>query len=148
MNGKLTRSLQNKMIGGVCAGMGEYFQISPIIVRIFFLLWMVVGEWGVLAYFLLWLIMPPQQYTGGDFQIQDIGARFRLIGNDIRDVFQNPSPQLLTYGGIFLVGVGIVTLLRALGLDWSQYWNSTLVWAGLLIVGGVFILVKTYLKKK
>ncbi|NMB61083.1 MAG: PspC domain-containing protein [Chloroflexi bacterium] len=148
MNGKLTRSSQDKMIGGVCGGLGEYFQINPIIVRIFFLLWIVIGEWGIIAYFLLWLIMPPQQYSGGDFQIQDIGARFRLIGNDIRDVFQDPSPKLLTYGGIMLVGVGVVTLLRALGLDWSQYWNSTLVWAGLLIVGGVFILVKTYMKKK
>jgi phage shock protein PspC (stress-responsive transcriptional regulator) len=148
MKEKLFRSSQNKIIGGVCGGLGEYFQIDPIFVRIFFMLWVVVGEWGVLAYFLLWLIIPPQQYAGGSFQHNDLGARFRLIGDDLRDLFQNPSSQLLTYGGIALIGVGAVTLARALGWDWTKYWNSTLIWAGLLIIGGVFVLVKTYLKKK
>ncbi len=148
MKEKLFRSSQNKIIGGVCGGLGEYFQIDPIFVRIFFMLWVVVGEWGVLAYFLLWLIIPPQQYAGGSFQLNDLGARFRLIGDDLRDLFQNPSSQLLTYGGIALIGVGAVTLARALGWDWTKYWNSTLIWAGLLIIGGVFVLVKTYLKKK
>ena len=148
MKERLSRSSQDKMIGGVCGGLGEYFQIDPLYVRIFFILWLIVGEWGIFVYFLLWLIIPPQQYEGGAFQMNDLGARFRLIGDDLRDLFQNPSSQLLTYGGIALIGVGAVTLARALGLDFSKYWNSTLVWAGLLIVGGIFVLVKTYVKKK
>ena len=148
MKERLYRSSQNKMIGGVCGGLGEYFKINPIFVRIFFILWLVVGKWGVLVYFLLWLIIPPQQYEGGSFQLNDLGARFRLIGDDIRDLFQNPSSQLLTYGGIVLIGWGAATLARALGWDFGQYWNSTLVEAGLLIIGGIFILVKTYWKKK
>jgi len=148
MKERLSRSSQDKMIGGVCGGLGEYFQIDPLYVRIFFILWLIVGEWGIFVYFLLWLIIPPQQYEGGAFQMNDLGARFRLIGDDLRDLFQNPSSQLLTYGGIALIGVGAVTLARALGWDFSKYWNSTLVWAGLLIVGGIFVLVKTYVKKK
>jgi len=148
MKERLYRSSQDKMVGGVCGGLGEYFQIDPIFVRIFFILWLIVGEWGVFVYFLLWLIIPPQQYEGGSFQMNDLGARFRLIGDDFRDLFQNPSPKLLTFGGIALIGVGAVTLARALGWDFSKYWNSTLVWAGLLIIGGIFVLVKTYLKKK
>ena len=148
MKERLSRSSQDKMIGGVCGGLGEYFQIDPLYVRIFFILWLIVGEWGIFVYFLLWLIIPPQQYEGDAFQMNDLGARFRLIGDDLRDLFQNPSSQLLTYGGIALIGVGAVTLARALGWDFSKYWNSTLVWAGLLIVGGIFVLVKTYVKKK
>ncbi|MGV8025892.1 MAG: PspC domain-containing protein [Anaerolineaceae bacterium] len=148
MKERLYRSSQNKMIGGVCGGLGEYFNINPIYVRIFLVLWLVVGEWGVFVYLLLWLIIPPQQYEGGSFQFNDLGARFRLIGDDIRDLFQNPSSQLLTYGGIVLIGWGAATLARALGFDLSRYWNSTLVWAGLLIIGGIFVLVKTYWKKK
>ena len=146
MNERLNRSNQNKMIGGVCAGLAEYFTIDPLFIRIFFILWVVVGEGGVFAYFLLWLIMPPKQYEGGDFQLGDLGARFRLIGNDIRDLFQYPSSQLLTYAGVALIGVGVATLLRS--LDLMPDWNSTLVWAGLLIVGGIFVLLKTYMKKK
>ncbi len=148
MKERLYRSSQNKMIGGVCGGLGEYFQIDPIFVRIFLILWVIVGEWGVFVYFLLWLIIPPQQYEGGGFQLNDLGARFRLIGDDLRDLFQHPSSQLLTYGGIAIIGVGVVTLARALGWDFSKYWNSNLVWACLLIVGGLFVLIKTTMKKK
>jgi phage shock protein PspC (stress-responsive transcriptional regulator) len=148
MKERLYRSSQNKMIGGVCGGLAEYFKIDPIYVRIFLILWLVVGEWGTLIYLLLWLIIPPQQYEGAGFQLNDLGARFRLIGDDLRDLFQDPPSQLLTYGGIVLIGWGAVTLTRALGYDLSQYWNSTLVWAVLLIIGGIFVLVKTYWKKK
>ncbi len=146
MNGKLVRSSQDKILGGVCGGLAEYFRIDPIFIRIFFVLWVVVGDWAVWAYFALWLIMPPQQYEGAGFQMNDLGARFRLLGNDIRNVFQDPSSQMLTYGGIALVGVGVITLLRSLNL--IPYWNTTLVWAGLLIVGGVFILIKTLTRKE
>ena len=146
MNGKLVRSSQDKILGGVCGGLAEYFRIDPIYIRIFFVLWVVVGDWAVWAYFALWLIMPPQQYEGAGFQMNDLGARFRLLGNDIRNVFQDPSSQMLTYGGIALVGVGVITLLRS--LDIIPYWNTTLVWAGLLIVGGVFILIKTLTRKE
>jgi phage shock protein PspC (stress-responsive transcriptional regulator) len=146
MNGKLVRSNQDKILGGVCGGLAEYFRIDPIFIRIFFVLWVVVGDWAVWAYFALWLIMPPQQYEGAGFQMNDLGARFRLLGNDIRNVFQDPSSQMLTYGGIALVGVGVITLLRS--LDIIPYWNTTLVWAGLLIVGGVFILIKTLTRKE
>ncbi len=146
MNGKLVRSSQDKILGGVCGGLAEYFRIDPIFIRIFLVLWVVVGDWAVWAYFALWLIMPPQQYEGAGFQMNDLGARFRLLGNDIRNVFQDPSSQMLTYGGIALVGVGVITLLRSLNL--IPYWNTTLVWAGLLIVGGVFILIKTLTSKE
>ena len=146
MSERLYRTNQDKMIGGVCGGLAEFFKIDPIIIRVFFVLWVTIGEWGVLAYFLLWLIIPPQQYEGANFQMNELGARFQLIGHDIRDMFQHPSSQLLTYGGVALIGVGLTTLLRSLGV--LPNWNTTLMWAGLLITGGVFVLVKTLIKKK
>ncbi len=146
MSERLYRTNQDKMIGGVCGGLAEFFKIDPIIIRVFFVLWVTIGEWGVLAYFLLWLIIPPQQYEGANFQMNELGARFQLIGHDIRDMFQHPSSQLLTYGGVALIGVGLTTLLRSLGV--LPNWNTTLMWAGLLIIGGVFVLVKTLIKKK
>jgi phage shock protein PspC (stress-responsive transcriptional regulator) len=146
MSERLYRSNQEKIIGGVCGGLAEFFKIDPIIIRIFFVLWVILGEWGMLAYFALWLIIPPQQYEGANFQVNEFGARFQLIGQDIRDLFQHPSSQLLTYGGAALITVGLYTLLRS--LDLLPDWNMTIIWAALLIVGGVFVLVKTLTKKK
>ena len=56
---RLLRSKNNKMIAGVCGGIGEYFGIDPTIVR---LLWVLLtffsGGVGVLAYIIAWIIIP------------------------------------------------------------------------------------------
>lgn len=57
---RLTRS-SNKMIGGVCAGLAEYLDIDPTIVRIVWVLMVLFAGFGILLYIILWLIMPKQQ---------------------------------------------------------------------------------------
>lgn len=54
---KLTRS-DNKMVGGVCAGIGEYLGIDPTIVRIIYVLMIFFAGFGIILYLILWLIMP------------------------------------------------------------------------------------------
>ncbi len=56
---KLTRS-QNKMLGGVCAGLAEYFDIDPTLVRVVYAAFSVfsAGFPGLLLYLLLLIIMP------------------------------------------------------------------------------------------
>ncbi len=58
MSKKLYRSRENRMIAGVCGGLGEYFNIDPTLIRlaaVFFSLW-----WGggILLYLLAWFIIP------------------------------------------------------------------------------------------
>ena len=57
MERKLYRSKSNKMIAGVCAGLGEYLNIDPTIVR---LIWALVGLTGagIVAYLVAALIIP------------------------------------------------------------------------------------------
>ena len=57
---RLTRS-NNKMIGGVCAGLAEYLDIDPTIVRIVWVLMVFFAGFGGLLYVILWLVMPEQQ---------------------------------------------------------------------------------------
>ena len=57
---RLTRS-NNKMIAGVCAGLAEYLDIDPTIVRIVWVLMVLFAGFGILLYIILWLIMPKQQ---------------------------------------------------------------------------------------
>ena len=56
-NKKLKRS-SNAMIGGVAAGVAEYLDIDPTIVRIIWAASVVFGGFGLLAYLIAWLIMP------------------------------------------------------------------------------------------
>ena len=64
----LQRSRKNKMIGGVCGGIAEWLGWDPTIVRILYAVVSVVSVAfpGILAYLVLWIIMPkaPRE-TGG-----------------------------------------------------------------------------------
>lgn len=55
---KLQRSSTNKMIAGVCAGLGEYFGIDPTLVRLIFLVLALAASGGVWIYIILWIVMP------------------------------------------------------------------------------------------
>ena len=57
---RLTRS-NNKMIGGVCAGLAEYLDLDPTIVRIVWVLMVFFAGFGGLLYVILWLVMHKQQ---------------------------------------------------------------------------------------
>ena len=54
---KLSRS-NNKMIGGVCAGIADYLGLDPTIVRIVWVLMLFFAGFGSLLYLILWIIMP------------------------------------------------------------------------------------------
>jgi len=54
----LYRSTTNRMIGGVCGGLAEYFGIDPTIVRIIAVLLFFWGA-GFLAYLIAWIVIPP-----------------------------------------------------------------------------------------
>lgn len=55
---RLYRSTQDRMIAGICGGLAEYFDIDPVIVRIVFIVLALAGGPGLLAYIILWIIVP------------------------------------------------------------------------------------------
>lgn len=67
MNKKLYRSRKNRTIGGVAAGLGEYFDIDATLVRIIFVVSLFLGGTGIIAYILLWIIVPEEPYPGFAF---------------------------------------------------------------------------------
>ena len=64
---KLTRST-NKMVAGVCAGIAEYFDLDPTLVRVVYaaLSLFSAGFPGLLLYIILLIIMPPSDYRQFD----------------------------------------------------------------------------------
>ena len=55
---KLYRSRESSIIAGVCGGMGEYFNIDPVIVRIIFILLLLPYGIGLLIYVFSWITVP------------------------------------------------------------------------------------------
>jgi phage shock protein C len=57
---RLYRSRKERMIAGVCGGLGEYFNIDPTLVRILFVVGMIMGGPGLLAYLILLVVVPEE----------------------------------------------------------------------------------------
>ena len=59
---KLYRSKKEKIIGGVCGGIGEFLEIDPTVIRVIwaFVTIMSIGA-GIIAYILAWIITPEKQ---------------------------------------------------------------------------------------
>jgi phage shock protein C len=55
---KLMRSSQNRMIAGVCGGLGHYFGIDATVVRLGFAVALFIGGMGPVLYLILWVVMP------------------------------------------------------------------------------------------
>lgn len=55
---RLYRSRKNRILAGVCGGLGEYFGIDPVIVRLAWVLFILMYGSGLLAYLIAWLIIP------------------------------------------------------------------------------------------
>jgi phage shock protein PspC (stress-responsive transcriptional regulator) len=61
MNKTLYRTEKDKMIGGVCGGLGRYFDLDPTLVRLIFAVIFFGYGAGVMIYILLWIIMPSEE---------------------------------------------------------------------------------------
>ena len=55
---RLHRSRTDRMIAGVCGGLGRYFGIDPTLVRLAFVVIALAVGSGLLAYLILWIIIP------------------------------------------------------------------------------------------
>ena len=55
---KLMRSSTDKKIAGVCAGLADYFDMDPTVIRVLWLLTVLCAGTGILAYIILWIVLP------------------------------------------------------------------------------------------
>ena len=58
INKRFFLSNRDRKIAGVCAGLGEFFEIDPVIFRIIFIVLTFLGGVGILLYMILWLVVP------------------------------------------------------------------------------------------
>jgi len=58
MEKRLHRSVTDRKIAGVCGGIAEYVGWDPTLVRVLWVVLTFLGGSGVVAYLLLWLLMP------------------------------------------------------------------------------------------
>ncbi len=64
MERKLYRSRADKMVAGVCGGLGEYLDVDPTLIRLLFVFAVLAGFGsGVVLYIIMAIVMPPREET-------------------------------------------------------------------------------------
>jgi phage shock protein C len=58
MQKRLYRSKDERMIWGICGGLGKYFDVDPTLVRVIWILTLIFGGWSLLAYVILRFVIP------------------------------------------------------------------------------------------
>lgn len=77
---KLHRSRQDSKIAGICGGLGDYFDIDPVFFRLVFLLSILFGGLGALAYIVMWIMVPEQEGARRDGHLLRLSATDRKVG--------------------------------------------------------------------
>ncbi len=85
---KLYRDMDNSILGGICSGLGAYFNIDPTWVRIIFLIAILSGV-SLLVYVIMWIIIPPARTTAEHLEMQGNPVNINNIAKAIRDEMDN-----------------------------------------------------------
>ncbi len=96
---RLFRDVENRMLGGVCAGLGAYFRLDTVWFRIGFIVATLSGL-SILAYLILWVIIPPArtiseklEMQGDPVTVSNIEKSIREEMNEIRDKLDDLASQ-------------------------------------------------------
>ena len=148
MKSTLYRSESDRMLGGVCGGLGDYLSLDTTLVRLFFALLFFGSGIGLLAYLALWIIMPSQSAAqpGRSFEenLKDSGENFservQTVGEEFGNAVRNPNPKAGVIIGISLIALGGVLFVENLNLHWLRWVSFDILWPVLLIIGGIVVL--------
>lgn len=127
---ELTRSTTNKVIAGVCGGIGEYFDVDPVFVRIVTVILAFATGFGLIGYIVAWIIMPKNEPT---FAIN--GETVSPENNTLSEKKEYSSWNRYL-PGLILMGIGVVLLVRDhwYWFDWSEFWPVVLILIGLSLI--------------
>lgn len=130
MTKRLYRSSKSKVLGGVCGGLGDYFDIDPTLIRLFAVLALFFSDGAVfLAYIVGWIIMPledPQSETNQKEPPKTAPPS---------EIQHDPTWHSFL-PGVILIALGGLLLVREYfyWYDWGDFWPLLLIALGLGLI--------------
>lgn len=138
----LYRSETNKVLGGVCGGLGEVFTIDPTLIRILFVIAALFGGSGILFYLVLWVVIPTRSKVSNTSNetirenMDEMKARVQTFSKDFGVTAANRKSGT----GIFLLILGSFFLLSNFG--YMHWFNFARLWPVFLIIAGFLIIYR------
>lgn len=154
MRKRLYRSRRDRMVWGVCAGLANYFDMDPTIVRVITVLSVFFGGLGVLVYIILAIVIPLEDSKAAEPKdsikenVEEMKETAKELGREIQSTLTKGAEESETTDkirhrrrntlGIIFVGLGVLFLIGSFNLfrwfNWSNLWPLVLVAIGVLVI--------------
>ena len=141
-NKRLFRSKKNSVIGGVCGGLGNYFDTDPIIFRALFVITFFAVGSGILVYIVLWIITPLESvpfFKSADSAAQNEPVKEEFKSENMEDQKKQKNDGSL-WGGVILIVLGGIFLIDRFvqDIDFGDLWPLILVAVGVILISKSF----------
>ena len=105
---KLYRSRENKVLAGVCGGIGEYFEIDPVIVRLIWIVLTMIWGFGFFLYIIAIFLIPLEPK---EIKIQDVSTSPQESKKDYRHLEDSDRNIVITLLALFFIVLGIMVVV-------------------------------------
>ena len=152
---RLYRSYKNSVIGGVCGGLGEYLNTDPILFRVLFAVAFLVGGTGLLAYIILWIVIPIEEIpnisqrdsydkSSNSINMEEENNNSETQPENMEEQKKQQKNDGNLWGGLILITLGAIFLIDRFvpRIDFGDLWPL------ILIVVGVILISKNYQSPK
>jgi phage shock protein C len=137
---RLYRSKSNRMVAGVCGGLGDYFSLDPVLFRILFVALAIAGGSGILIYIILIFVIPEEGVAGKvtvESVVEEVKDGVQKTAQDMKD---NPrwfdNRRNLLAG--LIIAIGAIALLNQFApfhwLTWNVFWPVVIIAVGVLLI--------------
>jgi phage shock protein PspC (stress-responsive transcriptional regulator) len=134
MNERLYRSRKNRVIGGVSAGLGDYLNLDPVLIRIIFVILTLFHGIGLFIYIIMWIVVPenPSEQPGQAAESSETGDA--EVENPEAEKPQG-SGKGRVIAGVVLIALGFIFLVER----FFPYWDFEDFLPFVLIALGIFL---------
>jgi phage shock protein C len=136
MNKKLYRDEYHKVLGGVCSGLAEYFEMDVTVIRLLFAFTVIIMGVGIIPYIVLWIVLPKKGYLFNNYNNQTVD--YTVPPQQPEGQFNTPPQPGNPYGGNPFGGNPIDNMPA------KQKSNAGIIVGFVLIIVGAAILIDEF----
>jgi phage shock protein PspC (stress-responsive transcriptional regulator) len=127
MEKRLYRSRTNRVIGGVCGGLGEYLGVDPVVIRLIWAITFFLGGVGFIAYIICLVVIP--ETPSGVTQVSQ--------------TYTSPATLGIIIGAVIIIAGGLLLLGNIFQWSWRWGWWLWSILLPLALIGlGIFLMIR------
>ncbi len=130
-NRRLSRNSMNRVIGGVCSGLAEFFGLDVALVRIAFVIAFLFASFGFWLYIILWIVLPVEG------QQSTVNGQQSTVNSQQSESVSKPESKVKSiFAGSFVILIGLLFLVNNfIPINWVwKLWPLILVAIGVVMI--------------